>query len=639
MSPLKIICVLSFSALAAGSNIPWWNVKLAQEQGPNVCVIEDVPGTKHKIWTECKYWKPRDICGQKPILRYDCCEGYRRVSGTHGCVGVKPLKDIIETVKEAGARLFAKYIEESGSDIDLKREGTYTLFAPSDEAMEELPYNKRRLLDSYKGLRSNPIIQYHTTTSKLLSSHFMADNLKESLFPGYNLRINKFSSRIETVNCARILRKDNEASNGVVHIIDSVLDPFDQKPRNLFDLITKDDRFTIFANALRQSTLVNKLRESDTPYTVLVPSDEAFQKMPSHVQRRLLDNEAAREETIKNHVIPHALCLPAIIGLHKIRTGSNEKISFDCTKREHFLEGRRIKNLLTMGNNGMAYMIDDVLLPDKAKSIIQLLEDEKAYGFLQIIRSANLEDTFEGYGHYTVFAPSQEAIMSMPNDKYQELLRSREKAKKFVLHHVVHGKWPTYKLKNNERLMSLDEEHPLRFHIHRKNLGVEDAIISLSDKEGINGVLHIISRPLHTATHTWEHLLSRNSSFSSFYNAYTRVKDWMGEYSGGLRSPKTLLVPNNDAFRTLSTSYLHYLTSDSSRLTKVIKNHLLDTMVPSDLIAEGLHYDMKTAHRDIELSKKNGFLKVNDAVARECDLLSSNGLVHVIDRILVPSDL
>jgi hypothetical protein len=32
---------------------------------PNACVVEEVPGSKWKIWTECKYYLPRKICGQK----------------------------------------------------------------------------------------------------------------------------------------------------------------------------------------------------------------------------------------------------------------------------------------------------------------------------------------------------------------------------------------------------------------------------------------------------------------------------------------------------------------------------------------------------------------------------------------------
>lgn len=45
-----------------------------------------------------------------------------------------------------------------------------------------------------------------------------------------------------------------------------------------------------------------------------------------------------------------------------------------------------------------------------AKSILQLAEQEQLFGFLQIVRSAGLEDTFENFGEYTVFAPSESAM-------------------------------------------------------------------------------------------------------------------------------------------------------------------------------------------------------------------------------------
>jgi uncharacterized surface protein with fasciclin (FAS1) repeats len=45
-----------------------------------------------------------------------------------------------------------------------------------------------------------------------------------------------------------------------------------------------------------------------------------------------------------------------------------------------------------------------------AKSIMQLAEQEQLFVFLQLVRSAGLEDTFENFGEYTVFAPSESAL-------------------------------------------------------------------------------------------------------------------------------------------------------------------------------------------------------------------------------------
>jgi uncharacterized surface protein with fasciclin (FAS1) repeats len=49
---------------------------------------------------------------------------------------VKPLKNILDTARELGAGKFVSYIEESGLGSELSKEGTYTLFAPVDDAFE-----------------------------------------------------------------------------------------------------------------------------------------------------------------------------------------------------------------------------------------------------------------------------------------------------------------------------------------------------------------------------------------------------------------------------------------------------------------------------------------------------------------------
>jgi uncharacterized surface protein with fasciclin (FAS1) repeats len=49
---------------------------------------------------------------------------------------VKPLKHILDTARDLGASKFVSYIEESGLSTELTKEGTYTLFAPLDDAFD-----------------------------------------------------------------------------------------------------------------------------------------------------------------------------------------------------------------------------------------------------------------------------------------------------------------------------------------------------------------------------------------------------------------------------------------------------------------------------------------------------------------------
>jgi hypothetical protein len=68
---------------------------------------------------------------------------------------------------------------------------------------------------------------------------------------------------------------------------------------------------------------------------------------------------------LENHVIPHPICLPAIIGEHKVRTLGPEKLTFDCDRKGTTVEQKRLRSDFLMGQNGVLYMLDDLLLPNR----------------------------------------------------------------------------------------------------------------------------------------------------------------------------------------------------------------------------------------------------------------------------------
>jgi hypothetical protein len=71
---------------------------------------------------------------------------------------------------------------------------------------------------------------------------------------------------------------------------------------------------------------------------------------------------------LENHVIPHVICLPAIIGEHKVRTLGSDKLTFDCDRRGTTVEEKRLRSEFLMGQNGVLYMLDDLLLLDRGNS-------------------------------------------------------------------------------------------------------------------------------------------------------------------------------------------------------------------------------------------------------------------------------
>lgn len=59
------------------------------------------------------------------------------------------------------------------------------------------------------------------------------------------------------------------------------------------------------------------------------------------------------------------MCMPVITEEYKARSVGPAKVNFDCDDRGHTVEGKRLTGEMILGNNGVVYMLDDVLIPDR----------------------------------------------------------------------------------------------------------------------------------------------------------------------------------------------------------------------------------------------------------------------------------
>jgi len=626
---------------SSAKRIPPWHIRIARQQGPNACVVEEIPGTKWKIWTECKYWLNRKICGQKTLIRYECCEGYQRVPGQEGCAGVKPLKNILDTARDLGATDFVRYVEESGLQKEWSREGAFTLFAPTNEAFQSIRKELSAKLDSFRGNIENPILRYHISDSKLVSDSFQPDMTISTLYNGNRLRINKYSSGMLTVNCLTIIRKDQEATNGVVHLISGVLDPNAVLNRDISEIIVSDGRFSVLAKAMENSAFFNKLRSAgSSAMTILAPSDEAFQKIPASRLEAILNDKEARLALLQNHVLVNPLCSPAIIEEHTMRTFAGKRLRLECDAQGVSVEGARLRNDFTLGNNGIVHMIDDVILPNRAKNLLELAHSEKLFTFLELVKIGGLEEAFAKFGEYSIFIPSEAAFHTLPAEVLNDIRSSQEKAQKAIQYHATQGRILTNKVKDNELFMSLDEENPIRLSVYRKAVGVESAIVEKADMEGQNGVIHIINKVIFPANISAGDLLRREGNFTTFLRAMesVMVTGDDGLDLGGAGSSFTFFVPTDAAFEALGTSTVESALTNAVLLKKIVANHVVPGLFNSDSFKLDLIYNLSSLYGTlaVQRSAETG-LKVRDASVLRSDLMNSNGIIHVIDKVLMPS--
>ena len=133
-----------------------------------------------------------------------------------------PAADIVDTAVSAGTfTTLVAAVKAAGLADTLKGDGPFTVFAPNDEAFAKLPAG------TVEGLLENPeklaaILTYHVVAGKKVASDVVGAKTLATV-QGQSLSIDTTDG--VTIGGAKILTTDIEASNGVIHVIDTVLIP------------------------------------------------------------------------------------------------------------------------------------------------------------------------------------------------------------------------------------------------------------------------------------------------------------------------------------------------------------------------------------------------------------------------------
>jgi len=252
----------------------------------------------------------------------------------------------------------------------------HTVFAPTNDAFALLPEGTIDfLLDPVNQTVLTNILTYHVIDGEVSSAEAIAlDGTSAVMFNEANVRIdvkgndlflNMNGNRMATVTTA-----DIEASNGVIHVIDAVLDPEDA----VEDIVTTaigNGSFTTLVAAVQAAELVDEL-QGPGPYTVFAPTDDAFAKLPEGTIETLLDpeNQQVLSDILTYHVYDGSLLASAALALdgQSVTMLNGGSVSFDIAASELILNlGGNRQAIVTVTDvlcsNGVIHVIDTVLDP------------------------------------------------------------------------------------------------------------------------------------------------------------------------------------------------------------------------------------------------------------------------------------
>ena len=278
-------------------------------------------------------------------------------------------------------------------------------------------------------------------------------------------------------------------------------------------------------------------------------------------------------------------------------------------------------------------------------SIVDVARDAGSFStLLTALEAAGLDATLaDEDSDFTVFAPTDEAFEALPEGTLDTLLADTDLLTDVLLYHditdSVVGSDTALSLAGTTQLMA--NEAKLAITVRGDALYLNESIVINTDIEASNGVIHVIDAVL-TPTAIGEpegsivDLALASPDLTTLVTAL-QAADLVSALADE-DALFTVFAPTDDAFAALGEDAIAALLADTDALTNVLLYHVVAGAAVDSVDATALYGEMVTMlnEADVTIDIRDGELYINDSKVIIKDIPATNGIIHVIDMVLIP---
>jgi uncharacterized surface protein with fasciclin (FAS1) repeats len=438
--------------------------------------------------------------------------------------------------------------------------------------------------------------------------------------------------------------------------------------KSIAEIATEDGRFNTLVAAVTAAGLAETL-SSEGEYTVFAPADDAFAALPEGTVEGLLeDPEGALKDILLYHVVGSVAPAETVVTLDSADTLQGEPVAISVVDGEVVLNDSA-KVIITdiEASNGIIHVIDAVILPPSmteaaaedtmsedemmdAKSIAEIAaEDGRFTTLVAAVEAAGLAETLSGEGEFTVFAPTDDAFAALPEGTVESLLEDPEGAlKDILLFHVLNQVVPAADVVNFDAAETVQGENVSIAVVDGEVVLNDSAKVVITDIKASNGIIHVIDAvilpPSMTNAEASEEEMMDKKSIAEFAVEDGRFTTLVAALeAAGLvdtlagEGEFTVFAPVDDAFAALPEGTVEALLEDpEGDLTNILLYHVVEGAVPAETVVT-LDSAPTLQGSDVTITVTDDGVFLNDNVeVIITDVLASNGIIHVIDGVLLP---
>jgi len=479
-------------------------------------------------------------------------------------------------------------------------------------------------------------------------------------------------------------------------IIDALnADKDDDELGTLVELVVETETLSVLEEAVIKAGLVETLN-GEGPFTVFAPTDDAFVALLDILgedYNSLDDFDTEAElmlltDILLYHVVP-AQVLAADLEAGIVGTALADNSIEIIASEETFVIGdasgvnAKITGTDFLASNGVAHTIDKVLLPQAAidfvaamnlKTIVELaVETDDLSLLVEALQQANagLVETLSSEGPFTVFAPTNDAfvaVLDLLGEDFNSLADFDTQEEIAILvdiltYHVVSGTAAFSSDLSDGQEISTVQGESVGINIKDNTVHVVDATgtnatVVIPDVEASNGVVHVIDKVLlpqsaldaiaALSLKTIVEIAVETDDLSLLVSALQQANAGLVEALSG-EGPFTVFAPTNHAFEALlhvlGDNYHSLADFDTEEeiaiLVDILTYHVVSgTAAFSTDLSDGQSIPTLQGE-NVGINLKNGTVHIVDATSTNAtvvipDVEASNGVVHVIDKVLLP---
>jgi transforming growth factor-beta-induced protein len=332
----------------------------------------------------------------------------------------------------------------------------------------------------------------------------MADTALE----GQQIAISVKDGKVYINETAEVIITDIETTNGVIHVIDTVLLPETEAAEaptaDIVDTAVADGRFTTLVAAVQAAGLADTLK-GEGPFTVFAPTDEAFANLPEGTVESLLlpENNETLQNILLYHVVSGKVMAADVVELESADTVLGEAVEIKVDMGKVYINDAQVIITDIETSNGVIHVIDTVLLPpaEMMDIVDTAVADGRFTTLVAAVEAAGLVETLKGEGPFTVFAPTDDAFAKLPAGTIEDLLKpeSLETLQSLLLYHVVPGKVMAADVVglDGEMADTALEGQQIAISIEDGKVYLNETVeVIITDIETTNGVIHVIDAVL-----------------------------------------------------------------------------------------------------------------------------------------------